>query len=277
MTDGSVVEPLAGGGSVSHVVMYSGGVSSWAAAKRVASAYGTERLTLLFADTKVEHPDTYRFMRESAVNVGGQLVEIADGRTIWEVFRDERFLGNSRVDPCSRVLKRDLLDRWVADRFTPESVVLYVGLDWTEPHRVERLKDRRAPWRIEAPLTQPPYLLKTDLHQWAAREGLAQQYLYRVGAAHANCGGGCIKMGIGGFARLLAADPATYAEWERNEESLRQQLGDVTILKDRSGGETSTLSLKDLRERVEAGQQVDLFDIGGCDCLGEPLPSEAVA
>jgi len=260
---------------VNHVVMYSGGVSSWAAAKRVAGAHGTKCLTLLFADTKVEHPDTYRFMRESAVNVGGQLVEIADGRTIWEVFRDERFLGNSRVDPCSKILKRQLMDRWIAARFTPDNVVLYVGLDWTEPHRVERLKARRVPWRVEAPLTEAPYLLKTDLHAWAEREGLAQQYLYRVGASHANCGGGCIKMGLGGFARLLAADPATYADWERNEQTLRDQLGDVTILRDRSGGITRPVSLRELRERIQIGEQVDLFDIGGCDCLGEP--TEVVA
>lgn len=32
--------------------MYSSGVGSWAAAKRVAEKYGTDNLTLLFADTK---------------------------------------------------------------------------------------------------------------------------------------------------------------------------------------------------------------------------------
>lgn len=34
-----------------HVVMFSGGIASWAAATRVAKKHGTENLTLLFTDT----------------------------------------------------------------------------------------------------------------------------------------------------------------------------------------------------------------------------------
>ena len=37
-----------------RVCMFSGGVSSWAAAKREAERNGVEGLTLLFADTKEE-------------------------------------------------------------------------------------------------------------------------------------------------------------------------------------------------------------------------------
>jgi 3'-phosphoadenosine 5'-phosphosulfate sulfotransferase (PAPS reductase)/FAD synthetase len=64
--------------------MFSGGVGSWAAARRVVEKHGTEDLVLLFADTLIEDEDTYRFLREAAANVGGQLVEIADGRTPWD-------------------------------------------------------------------------------------------------------------------------------------------------------------------------------------------------
>ena len=37
-----------------HVVMFSGGVGSWMAARRVAERHGTADLTLLFADTLIE-------------------------------------------------------------------------------------------------------------------------------------------------------------------------------------------------------------------------------
>lgn len=255
---------------MNRVVMFSGGEGSWAAAKRVAERHGTENLTLLFCDTKTEDADTYRFMREAAANVGGQLVEIADGRTIWEVFRDERFLGNSRVDPCSKILKRQLADRWIAERFTPESVVMYVGIDFMEEHRFTRLAERKKPWVYEAPLCEPPYLDKNDRHAWAEREGLKKQRLYQLGMPHANCGGGCVKMGMGGFARLLAADPCRFAEWEAGENGLRELLGDVSILRDRAGGDTAPLTLGQLRERIESGDQVDLFEIGGCGCFVEP-------
>lgn len=255
-----------------RVVMFSGGVGSWAAAKRVAAHYGTDGLVLLFADTRTEDADTYRFMREAASNVGGQLVEIVEGRTIWEVFRDVRYLGNTQADPCSLRLKRQPLDRWLQYNCDPDDTTVYVGIDWSEIHRFDRLRDLRAAdgWTYEAPLCDPPYLTKDDLHDWATREGLKKQRLYVLGMPHANCGGGCIKMGQGGFARLLKADPCAFAEWEENEETLRAQLGDVAILRDRRGGTTTPLTLRHLRQRIERDEPVDMFDIGGCGCFVEP-------
>lgn len=257
-----------------HVVMYSGGIGSWAAPKRVAEQHGTADLTLLFTDTRTEHPDTYRFLRESAANVGGTLVEIAEGRTIWEVFRDERFLGNTRADLCSRILKREMADAWIAEHCTPEGTRVYVGIDWSEIHRWERLAERRQPWVYLAPLCERPYLTKSQMHQWAEREGLRRQVLYEQGAAHANCGGCCVKMGQGGFARALRTIPAVYRAWEEEEERLRALLGDVSILRDRTGGETKPLTLKALRERIEGGAQIDLFAIGGCGCFVDEEQSE---
>lgn len=247
--------------------MFSGGVGSWAAAKRVAEDHGTDDMVLLFTDTLIEDEDTYRFLREAAENVGAPLVEIADGRTPWQVFEDVAFLGNTRADPCSRILKRDLADAWLAENHEPDDVTVYVGIDWSEEHRFTRLAERKLPWRYEAPLCDPPLLTKDDMHAWAESEGLERQRLYKLGMPHANCGGGCVKMGQGGFARLYQADPCRYAEWERNEERLREQLGDVAILRDRRGGDTKPLTLRALRERIESDRQVDLFDIGGCGCF----------
>ena len=40
-----------------HVVMFSGGIGSWATAKRVAATYGTGNLVLLFSDVKGDAED----------------------------------------------------------------------------------------------------------------------------------------------------------------------------------------------------------------------------
>lgn len=253
--------------------MFSGGVGSWAAARRVAEEYGTDDLTLLFTDTLIEDADTYRFLHEAAANVGGEFVRIADGRTPWEVFRDVRFLGNTRADPCSLHLKRALADRWLECNRDPADTTVYVGIDQTEIHRFERLAPRKLPWIYKAPLCDEPYLDKNQMHEWAEREGLRKQRLYVLGMPHANCGGGCIKMGQGGFARLYYADPCRFAEWEANEQTMRDQLGDVAILRDRTGGETTPLTLRALRERIEGGGKIDMFDIGGCGCMTEANPT----
>src|SRR5690349_19447210 len=87
------------GDGMKHVVMFSGGLGSWMTAKRVAEQHGTDGLFLVFADVGGQHAsphagedeDTYRFIREAAANVGGQLVWLNEGRDIWQVFKDDRF------------------------------------------------------------------------------------------------------------------------------------------------------------------------------------------
>jgi len=251
-----------------HVVQFSGGISSWATARIVKDELvaSGDQLTLLFADTLIEDEDTYRFIDAAAIDLDTPVTRIADGRTIWQIFRDVRFLGNSQIDPCSRILKRELLRSHIEEHFTPDDTIIYLGIDWTEIDRFEKARPRWKPWRIEAPLTERSDS-KTDLLRWADRRGLPQQRLYMMGLPHANCGGGCVKAGQGQFVKLLAGFPERFAEWETHEEEIRQYLGkDVAILRDRTGGDIRPLTLRELRERYDAGMQLDLFEMGGCAC-----------
>lgn len=250
-----------------RVVMFSGGVGSWATAKRVAERHGTDGLTLLFADTRMEDEDLYRFIEEAAIDIGAPLVKIADGRDIWQVFRDVRYLGNTRVDPCSKVLKRDLLRKWLTDNCDPATTTVYLGIDWTESHRFESAKKRWEPWCVEAPMCEKPYIEKRDMIATLSLAGIRSPRLYEMGFPHNNCGGGCVKAGQAQFAKLLDMMPERYAEWEQHEQELRDDLGDVAILRDRRGGVTKPLTLADLRRRIEASQPIDVLDWGGCGCV----------
>ena len=176
-----------------HLVMMSGGAGSWAAGKRVVERYGAENTTLLFADTKFEDEDTYRYLKEASENIGAKLEIVAEGRDIWQVFVDGRFMGNSRVDPCSAKLKRDVCDKWVKARYRHDEVIVYVGIDWTEEHRFKRLAERVKPYVYDAPLLWEPKIAKPQIMEWSKAEGLKQQRLYDIGMPHANCGGGCVK------------------------------------------------------------------------------------
>jgi hypothetical protein len=251
-----------------RVVQFSGGVGSWAAAKRVAAEHGTDGLILLFADTLIEDEDLYRFLGQAAADVGGELVKIAEGRDPWQVFFDERFLGNTRIDPCSKILKRELLRAWLEARYQPDEAIVYLGIDWTEAHRFKAAKERWSPYRVEAPLCERPLVSKPQLLDQLRAAGIEPPRLYRMGFPHNNCGGFCIKAGQGTFAKLLEQMPERYAYHERREQELREYLGkDVAILRDREGGETRPLTLRQFRERREAGDQCDLFDLGGCGCV----------
>jgi hypothetical protein len=112
----------------------------------------------------------------------------------------------------------------------------------------------------------------------ARADGLDIPSLYLDGFPHNNCGGGCVKAGQGHFRLLLAKRPEVFAEWERNEQEIREHLGkDVAILRDRRGGKTAPLTLRELRERAERGGEIDETDFGGCGCAtGDPEEDAAV-
>jgi hypothetical protein len=249
------------------VVMFSGGIASYVAARRVVDE-GRDPV-LLFTDTRIEDADLYRFLTDAETDLGVEVTRIADGRTPWEVFAAERFLGNSRADPCSKILKRKLARRWVDDNCEPDTPVVF-GLSWDEAHRHPRVAAAWAPHPVEFPLLDPPLLFRDQMLATARDRGLEPPRLYDLGFSHNNCGGGCVKMGQGGFAHLLRTLPEVYAEWETEEERLRVQLGDVSILADQKGGPKRPLTLRVLRERIaEGGDQIDLFDVGGCGCMAE--------
>src|SRR6266567_3894741 len=217
----------------------------------------------------MEDEDLYRFLPEAAANIGGSLTTIADGRDPWQVFFDERFLGNSRADPCSKILKRELLRRWVEKHCNPADTTIVLGLDWTEGVRLDTNRSRWAPWPVRFPLAERPYRAK---HYWLDQlraEGIQPPRLYAMGFPHNNCGGFCIKAGQGNFAKLLEAMPERYAYHERREQEIREFLGrDVAILTHRSGPKQGQpMTLRELRERRQAGQPCDLFDLGGCGCV----------
>lgn len=251
-----------------HVVMFSGGIGSWATAKRVADQYGTKNLTLLFADTLMEDEDLYRFLEEAAANVGGELVKIAEGRNPWQVFHDKRFLGNTRVDPCSEMLKRKPLRRWLEENRDPNDTTVYIGIDWSEEHRLEAARGRWAPWTCLAPLCEPPLRMKPDFLADLELEGIRPPRLYEMGFPHNNCGGFCVKAGQAHFKLLLEKMPERYAAHERREQQLAAYLGKkIAILRDRRGGRTKPLTLRDLRQRIDRGAAVDPYEWGGCGCV----------
>lgn len=307
-------------GSCRHLAMFSGGLSSWAAAKRFVAEYGVSGLVLLFADTLIEDEDLYRFLVEAAANVYSKplsavahlaamarsvppveddrwadrvvalsrlrreaseaipgLAWIADGREPWQVFADERFIGNSKVDPCSKILKRKLMDRWRDEHCVNWRTILVFGLDWSERGRIygdakkpghKRIVEGKG-WRPVYPLDDRPYLIPDELRDWAESEGLRVPRLYDLGFSHNNCGGFCVKAGFAQMKRLLSTLPDRYRWHERREADVRREISTVsTVLKYNATRRrrARNITLRRFRELIE--QQGTLFDDYGDGCGG---------
>lgn len=252
-----------------HVVLFSGGIGSFYAALRTTEAYGKENTTLVFTDTLTEDEDLYRFLTESAEHIGSELVWLKEGRDIWQVFFDKRYLGNSRVDPCSRILKRELAREYVENNWEPDEVTVVLGIDWTEEHRLKNAKRYWEPYSVVAPMCDKPYIDKDQMIEDLSEFGIKPPRLYEMGFPHNNCGGFCVKAGFKHFKLLLQKMPERYAYHEQKEEELRKYLDkDVSILRDRRKGHPVTpLTLKDFRKRVMEKGEIDEDDWGGCGCF----------
>lgn len=264
---------------IRHLIMFSSGVCSWVEAKRTVARYGLDGVTLLFADVKGfsknpfdgEDLDNYRFLDEAAANVGAPLVKITRGESLWELFRREKMMANSRFPICSVKLKREILDAWQNEHCDPTVTTLHFGLNWDESHRLESMKAIKAPFKVESLInTEPPFLDKCAMMNLLRAEGITAPRLYAKGFPHANCGGFCVKAGQAQFHLLLKTDPDRYKYHEENEQAFRDMTGkDHSIMKDRTGGQTRTLTMKDFRERIERQGSFDQFEWGGCGCAAE--------
>jgi hypothetical protein len=265
-----------------YVVQFSGGLCSFWAAHRVIQKHGKERVTLLFADTCMEDEGLYRFNDQAAKYLGVELTVLRDGRTPWELFRAEGVIGRSGLDVCSRVLKRDMLDKWRMQNTTPEKSTFYLGLDWTEEHRLNGDAQRQgmvkifSPWCVEAPMMEEPIWDKCRMMKELEATGITLPRLYSMGFPHNNCGGFCVKAGQAHFAKLHELMPERYAWHEAQEAETRKIVGDYSVMNDRRGdGKKKTMTLEMFRKRIETGEDFDRHDWGGCGCSVESPASAA--
>lgn len=274
-----------------RVVNFSGGLCSFWAAHRVIEKFGKENVVLLFADVLIEDPDLYAFNEAAAKYLGVPITRVCEGRTPWQLFRETGFIGNSWKPICSTELKRAQLDAWHAAHcldITEEGqeqipflhdgrqpATLYVGFDWTEEFRVEALRKEKPLWRIESPMSEEPIWDKCRMEREAMAIGLPIGQLYQMGFPHNNCGGRCVRAGISHWVHLYRLLPARFIEWMDEEQETIRVLAsrgiDTTwscFLKDRRNNEKKPMTLLQLRDRIEAGEEFPTDDWGGCGCGG---------
>lgn len=251
------------------LVQFSTGAGSAYLCYRTIEKYGLANTILLSANTLAEDPDNWRFGQEVWADLGMPTWTIlTHGRTPMQVGRDARCVPNNRMAVCSRVLKRDILREHIDRNYSPDNAVILLGFDWTEEHRHIKALPHWEGWEVESPLLKPPYLEKPAILDWFRGRGIEPPRLYAQGFSHANCGGGCVRGGQAQWELLLRVNPDLYRDWEREEHVTRVILKkNVSILRDRRGGTSKPMSLKEFRERLEAKWEFDKEDWGACGCF----------
>jgi len=253
-----------------YTVSFSGGAGSYCAAKRCISKYGKENIELVFCDTKSEDYDLYRFLNDVENIMSIKIIRIADGRDIWQVFRDRKFLGNSRIDPCSEILKRNMMDRYYQEQDKNNSTIV-IGYGWDEPHRYERFHAimSKKGWKTYAPMMDKPFLYKKEMIDEIRKDGIEPPRLYALGATHNNCGGGCVKAGQAHWKWAYYHIPDVFQHWKEKEQQLREYLNkDVSMMRIMENGVMRPLTLAELERKIKTNNNdIDELDFGACSCF----------
>lgn len=276
-----------------HIVSFSSGMGSFAEAESCVDKFGKENVVLLFADTLIEDEDNYRFLQEATTYLDCELVKLCYGKTPWELFEKQKFVANSRVDSCSRVLKRELLNKYIGKTYGIDVEVpildykkeplvniygksltstvrhldaeVHLGIDFSEHHRLTRVQNNMRPWVYRSTLVEEGRIIPKD---YSEKFGIEKPRLYKMGFGHANCGGFCVKAGLGHFKTLYEVMPERYKEHEDIEISLANKCNTKPFLKKTINNVTNYITMRQYREEyLEVGKaEEDTFDIGGCGC-----------
>lgn len=236
-----------------YIASLSGGAASAVATNRAIERYGRENVTPWIADTLFEDEDLWRFVYACVDRWGGTLVVGRDGRTPLEVAEHRQIIPNSHIAPCSYELKIKPFTAFLSDHTKPVTVLL--GLDWKEQHRMaaprthyEKIPDVL----VDYPLMWQPLIFE-PYHDVVRSWGVDPPRLYAQGFSHNNCGGRCVKQGIREWQRLKVHYPERFAEmrdWELAQRAKGGPRADFAMLRDRTGGVSTPLTLDSLERRA---------------------------
>lgn len=238
---------------MNHVVSFSTGLVSAITASRTIGRYGKNKTLLVFMDTQIEDVDNYRFMEDFKSHFDIPITVLTEGRTPYQVAKDAQIIPNHQIAPCTFKLKIDIFKRFLAT--LKEEFTIHIGYDFQELHRVERTKSqyRNEGWNVDFPMLWEP-IEKRQYTQVSQEDwSIVPPRMYSLGYSHANCGGVCVKQGMGDWRKTIVNFPDRYKKVELWEKEMRDHpiRKNYAIIRDRSGGKTTPVTLTEFRKKTE--------------------------
>jgi hypothetical protein len=199
------------------VCSFSCGAASAVATKMAITKYSASAQVVVHnAFLKEEHPDNRRFLADCEQWFGLPVQVVQDtkyGASAREVFRRRRYLMGPRGAPCTKIIKRSLLNSLALP-----GDLLVLGYTADEQGRLDDWIDANNDKRCEAPLIDAG-LTKADVLAIVARAGIELPLMYRLGFHNANCIG-CVKGGMGYWNKVREHFPADFEEMAQIQESI---------------------------------------------------------
>ena len=207
-----------------RVVQFSCGAASAVAAKLTIGRYPDA--VVINAFIKEEHEDNRRFLSDVERWIGVPIVVLKNERyngSAYEVFRRVKYTKGMYGAPCTRTLKREVLDAWSRPGDVP-----VIGFTADEQDRADGFLDSTGGVG-EFPLIDAG-LSKEDCLAIVQRAGIKLPEMYLLGYNNANCIG-CVKGGAGYWNKIRRDFPERFEEMCQIEEMIGPSS---YIMRDRS-------------------------------------------
>lgn len=217
---------------------WSGGVTSAVAIYLMIEKYGVDKVEVYFIDTRNEHKDTYRFLKDCEKLYGREIVTLRNDNygCIQDVWKKYLSLNVANGAVCSSELKRRVREKWQQDN--PDYDAQIFGFDPSEPNRAKSLS-------LNHPKTKPIFPLlernmsKEECITFLEVRGIKVPEMYYLGFNNNNCFGadeeslgGCVQGGIGYWQKIQREYPKKFEAMAKMEHELTDLKGKpVTMLR----------------------------------------------
>jgi hypothetical protein len=211
----------------------------------------TREVEILNAYLREEHHDNRRFASDCEAWFGRPIYTLTNPKyesSVVNVFRRKQYMMGPKGAPCSRALKRDLLNLWARP-----GDIMVLGYTAEEADRLDDFRERNPNRPVFAPLIDAG-LTKSDCKAMVERAGIELPLMYRLGYDNANCIG-CVKGGEG--------------YWRAIREDFPDQFEAICLLQDEIGPGSWFLRH---RSGPSKGERFSLRDLPA----GEPRRNEAL-
>ena len=216
-----------------RIVMFSGGLSSFAVAHHLKIKYPNDNIVLYFTDTLWEDEDLYRFIDEVSDKLQLPLLKHSMGIDPVQLMIKQKIIYNSRMGNCSSILKMRTSANYIKRGKVPEienwynkkylknenfrkDAILYFGIAFDEFHRTKAIEKNWKPFNVEFPLCKMFF----DYDELLSLYDIRKPNLYIKGFVHNNCKGRCVKAGKKHFKLLYKEDNKLFNEMVEIERVL---------------------------------------------------------
>ena len=229
------------------IAWWSGGIASAVTCDLVIKEYSELfDVDVVFIDTKNEHEDTYRFLKDCEKHYGQEIKTITSDRwdSVEEIWRKRKSLNVSMGAVCSSEMKKRTRVQY-QKKDTDFAQAFGFDYSGSEQKRASNMLKNYPEINPIFPLIDNKFTKEfciKEINRW----GIEIPETYKNGFQNNNCfNTGCVQGGIGYWQKIKREYPEKFAYMSNLEREISKDKGEpVTICKNQAKGERVLLFLE---------------------------------